>query len=45
MNRLMKDLAMDRAHNPTSLQDRWEVEDDDDANEEAGGVNIMHQGG
>ncbi|KAL6310276.1 XPA-binding protein 1 [Sparassis latifolia] len=38
MNRLMKDLAIDRAQNPNiALQDRWEDEEDDDDTE----INII----
>lgn len=45
MNRLMKDLAVDRAQNPdAALQDRWENEDEDgdgNANEDAGQIEFI----
>jgi len=46
MNRLMKDLAVDRAQNPdAALRDRWEIEDDDDADEDAGAIEFVDQTG
>ena len=41
MNRLLKDLAIDRAKNPTSaLNDRWDSEDEEDVDDE-GDINII----
>lgn len=40
----MKDLAVDRAQNPdAALRDRWEIEDDDDADEDAGAIEFVDQ--
>lgn len=44
MNRLMKDLAFDRAKNPEAAKrDRWEEDDDDGDDDESDGpdVNII----
>ena len=44
MNRLMKDLAIDRAKNPEAARrDRWEEDDDDGDDDESDGpdVNII----
>jgi len=44
MNRLMKDLAVDRAQNPdAALRDRWEIEEgeDEDADGEGEDINII----
>ena len=41
MNRLLKDLAIDRAKNPASaLNDRWDSEDEEDVDDE-GDINII----
>lgn len=40
MNRLMKDLAVDRLQNPdAALLDKWEAEEDED--QEGGGLDIV----
>lgn len=40
MNRLMKDLAVDRAQNPdAALLDKWEAEEDED--QEGGDIDIV----
>lgn len=43
MNRLMKDLAVDRANNPeAALRDQWNSDDeDDDDDEDDGDINII----
>lgn len=47
MNRLMKDLAVDRAKNPTgALNDRWDpTEDDEDEEEEEDGEDASMERG
>ena len=40
MNRLMKDLAVDRVQNPdAALQDKWDAEEDED--QEGGDIDIV----
>lgn len=34
MDRMMKDLAIDRARNPAAFEDRWEDDDDEDIDAE-----------
>jgi hypothetical protein len=43
MNRLMKDLAVDRANNPdVALHDQWDQEEEDDNdNDDGGDINII----
>ena len=43
MNRLMKDLAVDRMQNPdAALLDKWETEEDED--QEGEDINIIDRG-
>lgn len=42
MNRLMKDLAVDRARNPGgTLNDRWEAAEDDEEDDEDTDINLI----
>jgi hypothetical protein len=42
INRLMKDLAVDRANNPeAALRDQWDPDNDDNDDDDDGDINLI----